>query len=130
MGSPESYPAPETCEYCGSPVIFGSNALIYGKEYGNGRCYKCTGCDAYVGVHTGTRIPLGRLATKELRELKKRAHSLFDPLWKAGGLSRGAAYSKLAIDLGIPASECHFGWFDKPTLGRAIRILEGERGNT
>ncbi|RKN75029.1 zinc-finger-containing protein [Paenibacillus ginsengarvi] len=39
----------------------------YGREYGNGRCYKCTNFDAYVGVHTGTMIPLGRLANSELR---------------------------------------------------------------
>ncbi|MFB5268120.1 zinc-finger-containing protein [Paenibacillus enshidis] len=37
---------------------------------------------AYVGVHDGTDIPLGRLANRELRELKKQCHALFDPVWK------------------------------------------------
>jgi DNA-directed RNA polymerase subunit RPC12/RpoP len=68
----DKYPIPTTCPYCNSKVICTSNAEIYGKEYGNGRCYKCTSCDAYVGVHDGTNIPLGRLANKQLRELKKK----------------------------------------------------------
>ena len=67
----KSYPVPIICPYCSSPVIFTSNADIYGKEYGNGKCYKCISCDAYVGVHTGTREPLGRLANKLLRESSK-----------------------------------------------------------
>lgn len=28
---------PKVCRYCGSPVVFTSNAEIYGKEYGNGK---------------------------------------------------------------------------------------------
>ena len=87
-------------------------------------CYKCTNCDAYVGVHTGTRIPLGRIANKELRELKKECHALFDPAWQGNKrLTRGKAYGRLATLLGIPIEECHFGWFDKDTLCRAKEIM-------
>ena len=78
----DRYPVPIVCPYCNSSVIFTSNAEIYGRQYGNGMCYKCTECNSYVGVHTGTKIPLGRLADKELRELKKECHSLFDPVWQ------------------------------------------------
>lgn len=120
----DSYPIPVTCPYCSSDVMYTSNAAIYGKEYGNGRVYKCTGCDAYVGVHTGTDIPLGRLANKELRLLKKKCHSLFDPAWKLKKVKRRQAYSILANNLGIPVNECHFGWFDKDLLTRAINILQ------
>ena len=106
------YPIPAVCDFCGAPVIFTSNSAVYGgKEYGNGKCYKCTKCDSYVGVHDGTEIPLGRLADKELRSLKKRCHALFDPVWKENKyLSRGQAYGKLAnYLLNISADECHFG---------------------
>jgi len=34
---------PTVCDYCGSPVVFGSNAEIYGKEYGNGLCSNILG---------------------------------------------------------------------------------------
>lgn len=122
----EKYPIPTECIYCKSEVIFTSNVDVYGKKYGNGKCYKCTNCDAYVGVHSGTNIPLGRLANKELRALKKSAHALFDPQWKEGKKKRGQAYEDLAKHLGIPKRECHFGWFDKETLEKAISILAKE----
>lgn len=118
-----NYPIPETCSYCNSKVIYTSNKEIYGKKFGNGKCYKCTECDAYVGVHDGTNIPLGRIANKELRTLKKKAHALFDPIWKNGEKKRGEAYGDLAKKLGIPKKECHFGWFDKEMLEKAIEVL-------
>jgi len=118
------YPIPKECPYCQSDVVYTSNAVIYGREYGNGRVYKCTGCDAYVGVHTGTRIPLGRLANRELRELKKYCHDLFDPAWKGNkNLNREKAYGRLATILEIPHNECHFGWFDKDMLLKAREVL-------
>jgi len=123
----DSYPIPNTCPYCNSPVIFTSNAEIYGRQYGNGMCYKCTVCDTYVGVHTGTKIPLGRLADKELRDLKKECHSLFDPIWRENkNITRSEAYKKLAELLKIPVNECHFGWFDKETLYKAKTIMSKE----
>ncbi|WP_216619040.1 zinc-finger-containing protein [Corallococcus carmarthensis] len=120
----DKYPIPTSCPYCCSAVIYTSNAVIYGREYGNGRCYKCTKCDAYVGVHNRTNIPLGRLANRELRELKKECHALFDPIWKQNKrIKREHAYERLAKVLGIPVNECHFGWFDKEMLLEAREIL-------
>jgi DNA-directed RNA polymerase subunit RPC12/RpoP len=120
----DAYPKPISCPYCTGKVIYTSNAEIYGKEYGNGRCYKCVNCDAYVGVHDGTDIPLGRLANKELRELKKQCHTLFDPVWKQHkSIKRKQTYEQLAIALEIPIRECHFGWFDKDMLLKAKQIL-------
>jgi hypothetical protein len=123
----DAYPTPTVCEYCGASVVFTSNEAVYGKKYGNGMCYKCTGCDSYVGVHSGTEIPLGRLANQEQRNLKVQCHALFDPLWKNNGpISRGQAYGWLADTLGIPHEECHFGWFDRITLRRCLRIFQDE----
>ena len=69
----KNYPIPEVCPYCGSEVVYTTNDKIYGKLYGSGKVYMCTNevCDAYVGVHNGTNIHLGRLANKELKKLKK-----------------------------------------------------------
>ncbi len=121
------YPIPITCIYCGAPVELVSNKVIYGKKYGSGKCYKCTSCDSYVGTHPGTDIPMGRLANQELRNLKIQCHALFDPLWKnQGPISREQAYEWLAVTLGIPFRECHFGWFDKPMLTRCLNILRDE----
>lgn len=124
MGKISHYPIPTECIYCQSPVIFTSNSVIYGREYGNGKVYKCTGCDAYVGVHTGTKIPLGRLANRELRDLKKQCHAMFDPVWKQNkNIKREQAYGRLANCLGINIHECHFGWFGKDMLLRANEIM-------
>ncbi len=122
------YPIPEKCIYCGDTVNLVSNSVVYGREYGNGLCYKCVSCDSYVGVHHDRVTPLGRLADNELRKLKQQAHTLFDPLWKTKPrrMSRQTAYDRLADKLGIPAKECHFGWFDREMLLKSIEILSNE----
>lgn len=114
------------CNYCGGEVVLTSNAEIYGKEYGKvPRCYLCRNCRASVGVHKSNE-PLGILANDELKALKQKAHSLFDPYWKDKGWRRGTAYKKMATKLGIDAGDCHFGHFDKDMLLKAIDILERE----
>lgn len=120
----DKYPIPINCPHCGSTVNFTSNAEIYGREYGNGKIYLCMGCKAYVGTHPDCITPLGILATPELRKLKVKAHSLFDVIWKSGKMKRYQAYRWLAEKLEIPVNQCHFGWFEKDMLLKAIRILE------
>lgn len=118
---------PKICTNCGSSKIrYTSNAEIYhGKQYGNGYCYLCDSCGASVGVHdTKKKIPLGRFATKELKELKMRCHSLFDVFWRSRQFTRTDCYGYLASRLGLMLRETHFGWFDKEYLERAIDILE------
>lgn len=119
----KGYPIPKTCIYCGNEINLVSNKEVYGRKRGNGMCYKCSKCDSYVGVHPDLITPLGILADKRLRELKKLAHWLFDPLWRNGVYKRSEAYAKLAHKMGIPTRECHFGWFDEKKLLHAIAIL-------
>jgi len=114
------------CPYCGELAKFVDSVEIYGRSYG--MVYLCGPCDAWVGVHEGTDIPLGRLANKALREAKKRAHAAFDPLWngkmRRDGCSktkaRKAGYQWLARQLGIRASECHIGMFDEEMCDRVV----------
>lgn len=116
---------PTKCDNCGSSKVrYTSNSEVYGKEYGNGGCYLCDDCKAYVGVHdTKNKLPLGRLANKELRELKMKCHSLFDPLWKNTKFKRTDCYGYLANKLGLHLRETHFGWFNKEYLEKALMIL-------
>lgn len=114
---------PKECPYCGNEVVFTSNKEIYGKEYGNGKCYLCRNCTASVGTHKGTKNPLGILATKEMRVLKKACHGLFDPVWKTGKLGRTTAYKRLADAMQIPVSDCHFGHFNTDRLLQALTLL-------
>ena len=101
---------PTICRYCGSTVVYTSNAEIYGKEYGTGKCYLCRNCRAFVGVHPGTDTPLGTLANAELREWRKEAHFWFDRIWKKPTriTTRYNAYGYLARKMGLPREDTHW----------------------
>lgn len=87
-------------------------------------CSNYPKCDAYVGCHKGTTIPLGRLANEKLRALKKEAHRQFDPLWKSGLMSRKNAYKWLATMLRIPIEDCHIGLFDIKMCQKTINLCK------
>ena len=121
---------PTRCNLCGGEVVYISNAEIYGKEYGSGKAYLCKNCGAYVGTHKARpKEALGILANKEMRDLKREAHELFDARWlyaKDRRSARKECYKQLAKRMGIAVNECHFGWFDTKQLEQAIAILKGE----
>ena len=115
---------PSVCNLCGGKVKFVTNDAVYGKRYGSGYCYLCTKCGAYVGTHKPRPTEaMGILANKMMRELKVGCHDMFDALWKTQNERRGC-YHKLANRMGIPLSECHFGYFDLNQLIEAYKILQ------
>lgn len=121
----DQLPIPKTCRYCGADVQLVDNEKIYGKSYGAWPfAYKCSCCDSYVGVHPNTNIPLGTLANRELREWRKKAKDVFNPLWQYGGMSRTAAYNWLSEKLGIHKSKCHIGWFDVEECKKVFEMLK------
>jgi hypothetical protein len=110
------------CPYCGGTTIYTDSKVIYGKSYG--MIYLCRSCKAYVGVHRGTNISLGRLANAELRELKKQTHSFFDKIWKYKLMSRHEAYQWLCDSMKIPKDETHVGMFSEERCKEAIRLCK------
>ena len=124
--------APTVCPYCGSKVHFKDSAIIYnGRSFGNVYiCSQYPKCDAFVGVHRGTKKTLGRLANPELREWKKKAHAYFDPIWKYRQLktrsttSRTHAYHWLAGEMNLNLESCHIGMFDVKDCQRVVAICE------
>lgn len=116
-------PAPTNCRYCGSPVSMCNNLELYGRPYGDWPFgYFCGFCEAYVGCHPQTDIPLGTMATGVLRKDRSAAHQAFDPLWRSKKMSRTEAYQKLADELGIPKSQCHISWFEAEECHKVIEI--------
>lgn len=111
----------EICPYCDQKPKYVDSAEVYGKSYG--MIYLCKPCGAWVGVHKGTRNPLGRLANKNLREWKIKAHDAFDPLWKNGFMSRKGAYVWLSNQLSIPYELSHIGYFGVQTCQRVVSLL-------
>jgi len=93
------------CDYCNQPArlcVFGGQDYPYRSDFGP--IWVCPSCDAWVRCHEGTTNPLGRLANAELREMRSKAHAVFDPLWQgkmrrdgcAEGVARSAAYRWLS----------------------------------
>ena len=106
-----------TCPYCGAPIAYVNKSIIYGKKTEE-MAYMCSNfpeCDAYVGVHKGTNIPLGRLSNGELRAFKMQAHQYFDLLWKCKEkrgypAARSTGYKWLSKQLNISPQHTHIGW--------------------
>ena len=106
------------CPYCGNETLYIDSKDIYNKSYG--MIYSCKPCKAYCGVHKGTDRSLGRIANKELRELKIEAHKYFDAIWKRKQEKRSFMYARLSEYLGIPKEYTHIGMFSPKTCIRVI----------
>lgn len=131
------------CPYCNRPAMFrrSSEHIYNGRDYGP--VWECPGtCDAYVGVHEGTREPKGTLANKPLRQARMAAHHAFDPLWqdltaaypdvdRPTGRMRGAArlraYQWLAEQLGIAFDDCHIAEFDLFQCGQVVGVIKEQQ---
>lgn len=112
------------CPYCGSHTIYRSADGIYRENTRNEMLYVCKNyprCDSYVRVQPGTRIPLGTVANRELRELRIEAHRQFDKLHKRGYMSKHDAYQWLGGVLGVSAREAHIGQLSMLSCNLVIR---------
>lgn len=119
-------PIPTECHYCGGSVRLLEHSQFYrsGRNYGSWPyLYACQGCDASVGIHPGTLIPLGTLADSELKDARQRNKTVFllaqEILFND---DRGAAYRWLAHKMGIEVESCHWGWFDLDQCEKAGSI--------
>jgi hypothetical protein len=104
------------CPYCGNTAQYVDSSILFGKSFG--MIYLCRPCDAYVGVHKNTNVPLGTLAKKELRQLRQRVHETFDDLWKHKRnrqAYRMYAYKAMERVLNLPVGHAHIGMFDEKT---------------
>lgn len=115
-----------TCPYCGNTAVLrNSNVLHHKHQYGE--VYVCRSfpkCDAYVGCHKNTNVPLGRLADKELREIRVKTHKYFYEMQKNSGMTKSDAYKWLAKQLHLTLEECHIGMFSVNTCRVVIRLCK------
>lgn len=110
------------CDYCQGNADFVSGTVIYPHlpELAEKQFYYCKPCQAWVGCHPGGSSPMGRLANKELRQAKMRAHEAFDAAWR-GRISRRKAYRWLAEHMGVDRRKAHIGMFD---VEQCVRVIE------
>lgn len=132
-----------TCQYCGAAATyFESSAPFYqGRDYGP--LWACVTCDAQVGCHPDGS-PLGTLANKQLRSVRRQVKALFNPLWEEIDaaypgipVSRGhvrqvmrtRAYEWLSAQMKLPPDECHIAMFDEARCRWAMQIIEDMKPN-
>lgn len=123
----ESIRTAKVCPYCGGKPEFVDSKQVYSRSYG--MIYLCQPCAAWVGVHSGTDQPLGRLANHELRTAKKRAHHYFDKIWQRAieerdlpkFQARGMAYAWLSKKMGLPPEHTHIGMFTVEQCEEAVK---------
>lgn len=106
-------PPPTHCRFCKRPVQLVNNSAVYGREYGDWPyMYRCAHCDAYVGLHPKTDLPLGTLATKEIRRSRTKSKEVFHAMLKELGIDRTAGYALVCEGLGMAPEVCHFGMME------------------
>ncbi len=108
------------CPYCGREAELVDDTKVYGSNGFGSQVYLCQKCNAYVGVHKGSKQPLGTLANRELRIARKAAHLVFDDLWKSRKMGRWQAYRWLAETMHIDGKDAHIGMFN---IDQCIQLI-------
>lgn len=118
------------CPYCNQHSILRPAQFIYfNRPDINKNLWVCSNyptCDAYVGTHDNgawQNFPLGRLANRELRDMKHKLHTLFDHKWKSGKISRGAMYIWLQKTMSLSEPYAHIGELDQNQCDKLMQEL-------
>lgn len=116
------------CPYCHkeAKLVKGTKVYPMRPDLAMKYFYLCEPCEAWVGCHPTSRIPLGRLADSKLRSAKRACHEVFDPIWEKKLKTRKEAYVWLAQELDIPFVDCHIGMFDFETCIKVIELCTKE----
>lgn len=114
------------CPYCSQKASFVSGDVVYPRRLDLSKkfFYICYACNAYVGCHEKTNKPFGDLANAELRFWRKKAHEVFDLIWKSGKMSRKSAYNWLSTKLNLPPNKTHVGMFDVEKCRQTIELAK------
>jgi hypothetical protein len=117
------------CPYCREPAerVLGLAIYPHRPDLAGRVFFRCRPCQAYVGTHRATGLPLGTLANLETRRARRDCHAVFDPMWKLGYVSRGHAYRLLAERLGMTSAQCHISHWQADECRRALPVIAALR---
>ncbi|WP_086114089.1 zinc-finger-containing protein, partial [Xenorhabdus beddingii] len=95
-------PIPTKCRYCCNPVEIAHHTEVFGRILSDRWpwLYVCWSCDARVGMHPKTNIPLGTLADYSTRIARRDGKQEFEEMRHKRNLERTDAYQWLAWRLG------------------------------
>lgn len=92
------------CTQCEKEVkaekVFGKKVYPHRDDLHSLIFYECQSCLNFVGCHKGTEKPLGVIADKKLKVARQKIHSILDPLWKEGKMTRKNVYKRLSKFIG------------------------------
>lgn len=125
------------CLHCGelAELVTGRTVYPHRPDLHARLLYRCAPCNAHVGTHSRSGLPLGTPANAETRKARMAAHNAFDPLWRLKwqvyGISkqeaRSEAYAWLSEQLCIPRDWCHIGEFDAALCGEVVALCSEVR---
>ena len=99
-----------SCPYCGAKAVRRS-AQVVRRNAGSGEevyvCARYPVCDAYVAAHRDSRLPMGTLANRKLRQMRRDA---------------------LQVQLGLPEAEAHIAHFSEYRCAQVICLCDGFTG--
>ena len=120
-----------SCPYCGAKAVRRS-AQVVRRNAGSGEevyvCARYPVCDAYVAAHRDSRLPMGTLANRKLRQMRRDAHLALNRLWEDGYMSKKEAYRWLQVQLGLPEAEAHIAHFSEYRCAQVICLCDGFTG--
>lgn len=121
------------CPYCGSQATLHPADYVYGKSAIPGNllyvCDRYPACDAYVGAHQKTKLPMGSLANGDLRHKRIEAHRSFNWLWTSGLMTKSQAYRWMQAKLGLSDSQAHIAKFSAYMCDQLICICRDVQRN-
>jgi len=85
-------------------------------------CARFPACDAYVAAHRNSRLPMGTLANKALRQKRQETHLALNRLLEHGYMGKKEAYRWLQVQLGLPESEAHIARFSEYRCEQVIQL--------
>lgn len=102
---------PESCGCCGEAlVVLVNNEVAYGRPCGDWPwIYLCMSCGAFVGCHPYSIYPLGVMADKETRQMRRALHAMIDRTWQSGFKTRRETYELMRRLMGFGPREFHIG---------------------
>lgn len=120
-------PRPIRCDACGSPRVHLQKRSLMKMRAPRtwDLIWHCLECEALVGCHEGTDIPLGLMADAETRGMRFLAHEHFDRLWRgrSAPMSRAEAYAWMARTLAVSADAAHIGMLDRAQCEQLIAAV-------
>ena len=115
------------CPYCGAQAHLRPSSVVYGERTDDpeAKLYVCgryPACDAYVGAHKDSLLPMGTLADRNLRRKRMEAHSAMERLIQSRVMTRKEAYRWLQTQMGLPQSEAHIARFSELRCQKVIEL--------